>query len=41
MGYFDHFQSGSLNEFKIKLKNRKKLIDVLFYLWIDGYLNFM
>jgi hypothetical protein len=30
-----------LNKFKKILKNRKKFIDMFFYLWIDGISNFM
>jgi hypothetical protein len=38
MGYFDKLNNESLNKYKQKLK---KIIDILFYLWIDGHLNFM
>jgi hypothetical protein len=40
MGYFDNLNNGPLNKYK-KIKNRKKFIDVFFYLWIDGHSNFM
>jgi hypothetical protein len=32
MGYFDNLDNGSLNKYKITLKNKKIFIDVLFYL---------
>jgi hypothetical protein len=41
MGYFDNFDNESLNKYKKNLKNRKKFIDMFFYLWIDGNSNFM
>jgi hypothetical protein len=42
MIYFDNFDNGPLNKYKKNLKNgKKKLIDVSFYLYIDGHSNFM
>jgi hypothetical protein len=41
MGYFDNFDNGSLNKYKKNLKNEKKIIDMFFYLWIEGHSNFM
>jgi hypothetical protein len=41
MGYFDNFDNGPLNKYKKNLKNRKKIIDMFFYLWINGHSNFM
>jgi hypothetical protein len=41
MSYFDNLDNGPLNKYKINLKNEKKFIDVLFYLYIDGHSNFM
>jgi hypothetical protein len=32
MGYSDNLDNGSLNKYKKNLKNRKKFINVLFYL---------
>jgi hypothetical protein len=39
MVYFDNFEP--LNKYKINFKNGKKFINVLFYLQIDDYSNFM
>jgi hypothetical protein len=41
MSYFDNLENGSLNKYKKSFKNKKKFIDVFFYLWIDGHSNFM
>jgi hypothetical protein len=38
MGCFDNLNNGSLNKYK---KIEKKIIDVFFYLYIDGCLNFI
>jgi hypothetical protein len=32
MSYFDNFDNGYLNKYKINFKNEKKIIDVFFYL---------
>jgi hypothetical protein len=32
MGYLDNFDNGSPNKYEKKLKNRKNLIDIFFYL---------
>jgi hypothetical protein len=32
MGYFDNLDNGFLNKYQKDLKNRKKFIDMLFYL---------
>jgi hypothetical protein len=41
MGYLDNLDNGPLNKYKRDFKNRKKFIDVLFYLWIEGHSNFI
>jgi hypothetical protein len=41
MGYFDNFDNELLNKNKKNLKSKKKFIDKLLYLWIDGHSNFM
>jgi hypothetical protein len=41
MGYFDNLDDESLNKYKKKLKMNFFFIDMLFYLWIDGHLNFI
>jgi hypothetical protein len=41
MDYFDNFDNGPLNKYKTNLKNKKKIIDVFFYLWISSHSNFM
>jgi hypothetical protein len=42
MGYFDDLDRTSKKiEKNLKNKNKNIFIDVFFYLWIDGYLNFM
>jgi hypothetical protein len=40
-GYFDNLDNELLNKYKINFKNGKIFIDMFFYLWIDGPLNFM
>jgi hypothetical protein len=41
MSYFNNFNNESLNKYKKDLKNKKNIIDVFFYLWIDGHSNLM
>jgi hypothetical protein len=41
MGYFDNLNNEPLNKYKINFKNKKKIIDVFFYLQIDDHLNFI
>jgi hypothetical protein len=41
MGYFDNLDNRPLNKYKKIFKNRKKFIDVFFYLWIEGHSNFI
>jgi hypothetical protein len=37
MSYFDNIDNGPLNKYKQNLKNRRKLTDVFFYLWIESH----
>jgi hypothetical protein len=41
MGYLDNLDNEYLNKYKINLENRKNLIDVFFYLYIDSDSNFI
>jgi hypothetical protein len=41
MGYFDNLDNEPLNEYKKKFKNKKKFINVFFYLWIGSYSHFI
>jgi hypothetical protein len=37
MGYFDNLDNELLNKYKKILKIEKKIIDMFFYLYIDGH----